>query len=171
MSMLGQLGGRSAVVRVINMILLGAGLGCSGGPTGPTPDALTPPTQTPTVAVTISPTQIQAALSTPTRPEARYLIDPLVTFSAVGTNAAMVKELTFSFIVDSDRVIKQGALLVHGGDLRRGPVTQRYPLTFDVPVHFPNLRVRMAARFVDGSGEELMTAAAEASIHLPVARP
>lgn len=81
----------------------------------------------------------------------------------------MVKEVRFSFVVETDRVIKQGTFLVHGGDLLRGPVTQRYPLTFDVPVHFPNLRLQMTARFVDGSGVEMMTQPAEASIQLPAA--
>ncbi|MGE0704457.1 MAG: hypothetical protein AB7F99_07540 [Vicinamibacterales bacterium] len=78
----------------------------------------------------------------------------------------MVKELGFSFVVDADRVIKQGAFLVHGGDLRRGPVTQQYPLTFDLPVHFPNLRVQMRAIFLDDAGAEIVETA-EAAILLP----
>lgn len=155
----------------VTSVLLGSAVACSGGPasagpTSPTPGAIStsPP---PTVAVTISPAHIQASLNNPTRPDGRYLIDPLVTFSAAGTNAAIVKDLRVTFVVDTDRVIKQGALLVHGGDLLRGPVTQRYPLTFDVPVHFPDLRIQMTARFVDGSGLEMTTEPAEASIQLP----
>lgn len=170
MSMLGHTRRELAAFGLIN-IVLGAAVACSGGPTTPTSDPLIAPTHSPTGAVTISPAQIHATLSSPNRGGGRYLINPSVTFSAAGTDATTAKELRFAFVVDSDRVIGQGVLLVHGGDLLRGPVTQRYPLTFDVPVHFPNLRVRMTARLVRGSGEELLTAPAEASIQLPIARP
>jgi hypothetical protein len=146
--------------------LLGAGgIACSDRTTGPSPT----PGPSATGPVTISPARLEASLSEPVRPEGRYLINPSVTFSAAGT-VTMVKEVTFAFVVDADRVIKQGAFLVHGGDLRRGPVTQRYPLTFDVPVHFPNLRVQMRALFIDDSGASA-THVAEAAIQLPTARP
>ena len=174
MSILGQFA-KTVGAFGVTSVLLGSAIACtaappSTGPTSPTPGAAISTSPPPTVAVTISPVHIQASLNSPTRPEGRYLIDPLVTFSAAGTNAAMVKDVRFAFVVDTDRVIKQGALLVHGGDLLRGPITQRYPLTFDVPVHFPNLRIQMTARFVDGSGLEMMTQPAEASIQLPAAQ-
>jgi hypothetical protein len=145
--------------------LLGAGIACSGPTTGPSPT----PGPSATGPIIISPARLEASLSEPVRADGRYLINPSVTFSAAGT-ATMVKEVTFAFVVDADRVIKQGAFLVHGGDLRRGPVTQRYPLTFDVPVHFPNLRVQMRALFIDDSGAAA-THVAEAAIQLPAARP
>lgn len=173
MSILGQFA-KTVGTFAVTSILLGSAIACSGsespGPTSPTPGAAISTNPPPTGAVTISPVHIQASLNSPTRSDGRYVIDPLVTFSAAGTNAAMVKDVRFAFVVDADRVIKQGAFLVHGGDLLRGPVTQRYPLAFDVPVHFPDLRVQMTARFVDRSGVEMMTPPAEAYIQLPAAR-
>jgi hypothetical protein len=129
-----------------------------------------PPPPTSTAAVTISPTLLPASVNDPLGLRGRYMINPQVTFSAAGTTAENVKEVRFAFVVDVDRVIREGAFLVHNGDLRGGPITQQYPLTFDVPVHFPNLRVRMTATFIDASSSQVTTALAEASIQLPGAQ-
>ena len=148
--------------------LVGSAFACNG--TGPT----SPPA--PSGTITISPTQTSSppALSAAFSDQSitgRYVINPSVTFSAGNTDVSVVREVRFSFVVDADRVIEQGAFLVHGGDLRRGPVTQQYPLAFDIGVHFPNLRVQLRATFVKESGTEILSQAAEAPIQLPVARP
>lgn len=132
-----------------------------------------PPTPTVTItgAVTISPARLQASVNDFSGLRGRYVINPMVTFSASAIPAETVKYIRFAFIVDADRVIKEGAIPVDGGDLRQGPVTQQYPLTFDVPVHFPNLRVEIRATFVDGSGGEMKMPPAEAFIQLPGVLP
>lgn len=152
--------------------LLGASLGCSN-PIGPSPAAPVPPTPTVTItgAVTISPARLQASVNDFSGLRGRYVINPMVTFSASAIPVERVKYIRFAFVVDADRVIKEGAIPVDGGDLRQGPVTQQYPLTFDVPVHFPNLRVQITATFVDGSGAEMKMPPAEAVIQLPGVLP
>ena len=152
--------------------LLSAGLGCST-PTVPSPAAPLPPTPTVklTGAVTISPARLQASVHDFSGLQGRYVINPMVTFSASGTPTERVKYIRFAFVVDANRVIQKGAIPVDGGDLRQGPVTQRYPLTFDVPVHFPNLRVQITATFVTGSGAEVEMPPAEALIQLPGVLP
>ena len=152
--------------------LLGASLGCSN-PIGPSPAAPVPPTPTVTItgAVTISPARLQASVNDFSGLRGRYVINPMVTFSASAIPAETVKYIRFAFIVDADRVIKEGAIPVDGGDLRQGPVTQQYPLTFDVPVHFPNLRVEIRATFVNGSGGEMEMPPAEAFVQLPGVLP
>jgi hypothetical protein len=156
---------RRWAVLLVTLGLLGTVTACSRSTTGPSQT----PGPSATGPVTISPALLEASVNDPVRPDGRFVITPSVTFSAAGT-ATAVKEVNFAFVVDADRVIKQGAFLVHGGDLRRGAVTQQYPLTFDVPVHFPNLRVQMKAVFVDDTGAAT-THIAEAGIQLPTARP
>jgi hypothetical protein len=99
------------------------------------------------------------------------MVNPVVQFSAGATGATAVKEVRFSFLVDIDRAIREGVFLVHGGDLRGGPVTQQYPLPFNVGVHFPNLRIRIRAVFVNDAGSSMLSPPVDAAIELPVARP
>jgi hypothetical protein len=155
---------RHGTVLLVTLGLVGTVTACTRSTTGPSQT----PGPSATGPVTISPALLEASVNDPVRPDGRFAITPSVTFSAVGA-ATAVKEVTFAFVVDADRVIKQGAFLVHGGDLRRGSVTQQYPLTFDVPVHFPNLRVQMKAVFVDDAGTPT-THIAEAGIQLPTTR-
>ena len=154
----------------ISAFLLGASVAAGCGPTSPTP-----PTQTQSILISpsdaVAPRQLAATLNDISGHPDRYVVNPLIQFAAGATGATAVKEVRFSFVVDVDRPIREGVFLVHNGDLRSGPVTQQYPLPFNVGVHFPNLRIRIRAVFVNDLGSTMLSPAAEATIQLPVARP